>query len=163
MAGTNEEETTSPPRRVTGDLRGFAVALRRTHGEMSRLVHGFALAHGLHPTDVQALGIILDNPQPLTPGRLREQLGLSSGAVTACLDRLEKAGHIRRSRESKDRRVVHVHYVESARAVARQYFLPLAEATGRAREQFDDQELATAMRFLTALNEELAALRTPER
>ncbi|MFF9011951.1 MarR family winged helix-turn-helix transcriptional regulator [Streptomyces sp. NPDC014870] len=163
MAGTHDEETTPPPGRTTGDLQSFAVALRRTHGEMSRLVHGFALAQGLHPTDVQALGIILDSPQPLTPGRLREQLGLTSGAVTACLDRLEKAGHIRRSRESTDRRVVHVRYVESARAVARQYFLPLAEATAGALDRFDDRELATALRFLSALNDELAAVRAPER
>ncbi|MEU8759693.1 MarR family transcriptional regulator [Streptomyces sp. NPDC048659] len=162
MAGT-DDETTSPPRRVTGDLQGFAVALRRTHGELNRLVHGFALAHGLHPTDVQALGIILDSPQPLTPSLLREKLGLTSGAVTACLDRLEKAGHVRRSRESADRRVVHVRYEEGARAVARQYFRPLAEATSRARERFDDAELATALAFLTTLNEELTALRAPER
>ncbi|MFJ3582969.1 MarR family winged helix-turn-helix transcriptional regulator [Streptomyces sp. NPDC090127] len=163
MAGTDDGETTSPPQRVNGDLQNFAVALRRTHGEISRVVHGFALTHGLHPTDVAALGIILDSPQPPTPGRLREQLGLTSGAVTACLDRLEKAGHIRRSKESADRRVVHVHYEEGARAVARQYFLPLAEATARTRERFDERELSAALRFLTALNEELGAVRTPER
>ncbi|MFJ6636518.1 MarR family winged helix-turn-helix transcriptional regulator [Streptomyces sp. NPDC091376] len=163
MASTDDGETVSPPARVPGDLQSFAVALRRTHGEISRLVHGFAATHGLHPTDVQALGIILDSPEPLTPGRLQEQLGLTSGAVTACLDRLEKAGHLRRSRASTDRRVVHVHYVESARAVARLYFRPLAEAATQARERFDDEELATALRFLTVLNEELGALRTPRR
>ncbi|MEV5970311.1 MarR family transcriptional regulator [Streptomyces sp. NPDC051921] len=163
MASTRDGESASTPAHVPVDLQSFAVALRRTHGEMSRLVHGFATTHGLHPTDVQALGLILDSPEPLTPGRLREQLGLTSGAVTACLDRLEKAGHIRRSRADTDRRVVHVHYVESARAVARLYFRPLAEAATRARDRFDDEELATALRFLTALNEELGALRTPRR
>ncbi|MEU4271878.1 MarR family transcriptional regulator [Streptomyces sp. NPDC026092] len=161
MASTDDRDRTAPPAGAPGDLQSFAVALRRTHGEMSRLVHGFAHAHGLHPTDVQALGIVLDSPEPLTPGRLREQLGLTSGAVTACLDRLEKAGHIRRSRESADRRVVHVHYEEGARAAARQYFLPLAQAADRARERFDAEELATALRFLTALNDELGALRAP--
>ncbi|MFD3665228.1 MarR family winged helix-turn-helix transcriptional regulator [Streptomyces sp. NPDC058659] len=163
MASTDDRDRTAPPGGAPGDLQNFAVALRRTHGEISRLVHGFALAQGLHPTDVQALGIILDSPEPLTPGRLREHLGLTSGAVTACLDRLEKAGHVRRSRDSADRRVVHVHYVEGARAAARRYFLPLAEATSRARGRFDDEELATALRFLTALNEELGALRAPGR
>ncbi|MCF2436360.1 MarR family transcriptional regulator [Streptomyces thinghirensis] len=34
----------------------------------------------------------------MTPGRLREHLGLTSGAVTACVDRLERAGHVRRVR-----------------------------------------------------------------
>ncbi|WUT33127.1 MarR family winged helix-turn-helix transcriptional regulator [Streptomyces sp. NBC_00691] len=148
---------------MPGDALSFARALRRTNGEINRLVHGFALAQGLHPTDVQALSVVLDSPEPLTPGRLREHLGLTSGAVTACLDRLERAGHIRRSRESADRRVVHVHYAEGAKAAARSYFMPLAQAAERARLRFDAEELAAAVRFLDALNEELGDLHVPRR
>ncbi|WP_327265211.1 MarR family transcriptional regulator [Streptomyces sp. NBC_01232] len=159
MASSDDQDPTSPP----GSLQAFAVALRRTHGEISRLVHGFAHAQGLHSTDVQALAVVLDSPEPLTPGRLREHLGLTSGAVTACLDRLEKAGHIRRTRDTADRRVVHIHYETGARAAARRHFLPLAEAAARAADRFDEQELATALRFLTALNDELADLRVPRR
>lgn len=98
------------------------------NGEINRLVHSFAHAQGLHATDVQALGAILDADVPLTPGRLREHLGLTSGAVTACLDRLERAGHVRRARESSDRRVVHLYYEPGAKAAARSFFMPLAEA-----------------------------------
>ncbi|MFD3991364.1 MarR family winged helix-turn-helix transcriptional regulator [Streptomyces sp. NPDC058583] len=164
MASTEEPETGgTAPSRVPGDAQSFARALRRTNGEINRLVHGFALAQGLHPTDVQALSVVLDSPEPLTPGRLREHLGLTSGAVTACLDRLERAGHIRRSRESADRRVVHVHYVEGAKAAARSYFMPLAQAAERARLRFDAEELAAAVRFLDALNEELGDLPVPRR
>ncbi|WP_412104310.1 MarR family transcriptional regulator [Streptomyces europaeiscabiei] len=71
------------------DLHAFAVALRRMNGEINRLVHAFAGDHGLHATDVQALAAILDAEVPMTPKRLREHLGLTSGAVTACVDRLE--------------------------------------------------------------------------
>ncbi|MER7624590.1 MarR family transcriptional regulator [Streptomyces sp. NPDC126503] len=163
MASEEDRDTRPDPRNAAGDLQSFAVALRRTQGEINRLVHGFAQAQGLHPTDVQALAVVLDSPEPLTPGRLREHLGLTSGAVTACLDRLERAGHIRRTRESADRRVVHVRYEDGARAAARRYFLPLAEATERARERFAPEELAVALRFLTVLNEELGALRVPRR
>lgn len=140
------------------DLQAFAVELRRLNGEMNRLVHGFAATQGLHATDVQALAAILDSDTPLTPGRLREHLGLTSGAVTACLDRLERAGHIRRSRDSKDRRVVHLHYAPRGRSAARAHFLPLAEAAARAQEGFGDDELAVVLRFLTAMNEELDRL-----
>ncbi|MFJ4964620.1 MarR family winged helix-turn-helix transcriptional regulator [Streptomyces sp. NPDC088729] len=137
-------------------LRAFAVELRRMNGEINRMTHGFAAHQRLHATDVSALAAILDAPSPLTPGALREHLGLTSGAVTACLDRLERAGHVRRVRESADRRVVHVHYEASARAVARDYFMPLAEATARARARFSETELTTALRFLAAMNEEMA-------
>ncbi|MEV8585315.1 MarR family winged helix-turn-helix transcriptional regulator [Streptomyces sp. NPDC051180] len=163
MAREDDRDATAAPGGTAGDLQSFAVALRRTQGEINRLVHGFAQTQGLHPTDVQALAVVLDSPEPLTPGRLREHLGLTSGAVTACLDRLERAGHIRRSRDSTDRRVVHVRYEDGAKAAARRYFLPLAEAAERAREQFDAEELLVALRFLNTLNEELGALRVPRR
>ncbi|HEV7628671.1 MAG TPA: MarR family winged helix-turn-helix transcriptional regulator, partial [Streptomyces sp.] len=118
----------------------------------------------LHPTDVQALVAILDGDvegAALTPGRLREQLNLTSGAVTACLDRLERAGHVRRTRDSTDRRVVHLRYELAAKAVARAYFRPLARGTEAARELFSEQELAVVLRFLAAMNEELGRLRRP--
>jgi DNA-binding MarR family transcriptional regulator len=158
--------TVNDPRRGTGDgeqgpaaaatdLQAFAVALRRMNGEINRLVHAFAGDHGLHATDVQALAAILDADAPMTPKRLREHLGLTSGAVTACVDRLERAGHVRRVRESADRRVVHLYYAADARSAARTYFRPLAEATEAARSRFTGEELAVVLRFLAAMNEEL--------
>ncbi len=140
----------------------LAVRLRRMNGEINRLVHGFAGSQGLHATDVQALAAILDAREPMTPGRLREHLGLTSGAVTACVDRLERAGHVRRVRESADRRVVHLHYVPGARAAARTYFRPLAEAASAACARFDEAELAVVARFLGTLNEELRLVRSDE-
>ncbi|MFJ9107662.1 MarR family winged helix-turn-helix transcriptional regulator [Streptomyces sp. NPDC102283] len=145
------------------DLQAFAVELRRMNGEINRMTHGFAAHQQLHPTDVSALAAILDAPSPLTPGALREHLGLTSGAVTACLDRLERAGHVRRARESSDRRVVHVYYEASARTAARDYFMPLAEATARARARFSETELTTVLRFLAAMNEELGEVPTARR
>ncbi|MGW1958085.1 MarR family winged helix-turn-helix transcriptional regulator [Streptomyces sp. NPDC001920] len=145
--------------RAGGDLQDFAVQLRRMNGEINRLVHGFAGDHGLHATDVQALAAILDAEEPMTPSRLRQHLGLTSGAVSACVDRLERAGHIRRVRESADRRVVHLHYAADARSAARTYFRPLAQATQAARERFTEDELATVLRFLAAMNEEMGRLR----
>ncbi|WP_282693891.1 MarR family winged helix-turn-helix transcriptional regulator [Streptomyces sp. CC208A] len=160
-----EDQGDAVGERDTGDvgLHRFAVALRRTFGEVNRVAHGFAADQRLHPTDVQALSFVLDHEGPVTPGLLRNHLGLTSGAVTACLDRLEKAGHIRRTRESADRRVVHVEYADGAKAVARAHFRPLAEATEKARARFDEGELGTVLRFLEVLNAELADLRVPRR
>ncbi|WP_308117496.1 MarR family winged helix-turn-helix transcriptional regulator [Streptomyces anatolicus] len=158
MAST--EDSTDESGTAT-DLQSFAVQLRRMNGELNRVVQAFAVGQNLHATDVQALSAILDADEPMTPGRLRTHLGLTSGAVTACLDRLERAGHIRRSRESQDRRVVHLHYENSARSAARAFFQPLAVATESTRALFDTEELNVVMRFLTALNEELSDVRPP--
>lgn len=162
MASTEEPAGQGPavaPEKESADLLAFAVQLRRLNGEINRVVHGFAAAQNLHATDVQALAAILDADGPLTPGRLREHLGLTSGAVTACLDRLERAGHIRRMRDSADRRVVHLHYEAGARTAARASFRSLADATAGARDRFSEDELVVVLRFLAAMNEELAALR----
>ncbi|MYR44746.1 helix-turn-helix domain-containing protein [Streptomyces sp. SID5910] len=160
--GRRAHERETPSGAEAGDLHALAAALRRMNGEINRLVHGFAASHGLHATDVQALAAILDAEEPMTPGRLREHLGLTSGAVTACVDRLERAGHVRRVRESADRRVVHLHYVPDARAAARTHFRPLAEAAAAARDRFDADELAAVVRFVTAMNEELRLVRSAD-
>ncbi|MFI6950380.1 MarR family winged helix-turn-helix transcriptional regulator [Streptomyces sp. NPDC050422] len=157
------------PDRDTSDgptgLQSFAVLLRRMTSEFNRITHEFAQAQGLHPTDVQALIAILDADHgeagsAMTPGRLREQLDLTSGAVTACLDRLERAGHIHRVRDGGDRRVVRLHYAAAAKLVARDFFRPLAAATDAARKQFDEDELRVVIRFLQATNDELTQLRS---
>ncbi|WP_432051917.1 MarR family winged helix-turn-helix transcriptional regulator [Streptomyces xiamenensis] len=147
-----------------GTLRSYAVLLRRMTGEFNRLIHAFAHDQGLHPTDVQALISILDEGpenggEPMTPGRLRARLNLTSGAMTACLDRLERAGHIRRTRDAQDRRVVHLHYAAEGKRVAREFFQPLATVTATAMTPFSDAERRAIGGFLSSLNEELAGIR----
>lgn len=145
---------------VRVDLRSIAVRLRRMTAEFNRVAHEFANQQGLHTTDVQALIMILDAPAPITPGKLREELNLTSGAVTACLDRLERAGHIRRVRDAADRRVIHLHYNEPAKELAAAFFSPLAGSTSSALRRFTPEQLRTVAAFLDAMNEELALLRT---
>lgn len=168
MAGADRDDSGADPAQPAAPappgsgediaLHALAVRLRRMNGEINRLVHRFAAERRLHATDVQALAAILDAEQPMTPGRLGEHLGLTSGAVTACVDRLERAGHIRRVRESSDRRVVHLHYAEDARETARTHFRPLADAARSATRRFTDAEMSVVLRFLGALNEELVAV-----
>ncbi|MGW0750550.1 MarR family winged helix-turn-helix transcriptional regulator [Streptomyces sp. NPDC002587] len=163
MAGTKEDAHAAQPQDPT-DLQAFAVLLRRMNSEFNRMAHEFAQAHGLHTTDVQALIALLDNGsdgsvQPMTPGRLGEQLNLTSGAVTACLDRLERAGHVRRTRAPDDRRVVHLQYAPAGREVARDYFMPLARTTDAVRAEFDEAELSVVVRFLASMNDRLTLLR----
>ncbi|MFE5796520.1 MarR family winged helix-turn-helix transcriptional regulator [Streptomyces sp. NPDC056503] len=145
----------------SSDLFAYAVLLRTLNRELNRSTLDFAHESGLHATDIHALSVIMDSSagtdEPVTPTRLREELRLTSGAVTACLDRLERSGHISRVRDSADRRVVHIVYNSEARALAREYFSPLARATENARSRFTPAELDTIAAFLRTLNTELAA------
>jgi DNA-binding MarR family transcriptional regulator len=60
---------------------------------------------GINRTDLRCLNIV-DNQGPMTAGRLAELSGLTTAAVTAVLDRLERAGYARRVRDQPDRRQV---------------------------------------------------------
>jgi DNA-binding MarR family transcriptional regulator len=116
----------------------------------------FARVNGLHSTDVRALIHLLDAGRSgvtATPGWLGSQLGMNSAATTAVIDRLERAGHVRRERESADRRRVHLVVSAEAMALGWSFFGPLIDGMLAAMEAFTDAELDTVARFLSAMAE----------
>ena len=61
---------------------------------------------GINSTDMQAVSLLMSEG-PATPGELAERTGLTAGgAITAVVDRLEKAGYVTRERDATDRRKV---------------------------------------------------------
>ena len=98
-------------------------------GTFTEFSHRFASWLGLHSTDATALMEITaaeEKGTPLSPARLGERISLTSGATTALLNRLEKAGHIVRTRENADRRVVTLHSSAHVQDLADEFFGPLA-------------------------------------
>jgi DNA-binding MarR family transcriptional regulator len=81
---------------------------------------------GVNRIDLRCLNI-LDNQGPITAGRLAELSGLTTAAVTAVLDRLERAGYARRVRDEKDRRQVIVELTPLIPERGEQIWGPLAE------------------------------------
>lgn len=88
---------------------------------------------GLSATDTKCIDLILRAPgATLTAGQLSELSGLTSGAITHILDRLEKRQFIERTRDTADRRKVFVRVrIESMAPV-----IPLYEAVGKAYLDF---------------------------
>lgn len=85
----------------------------------------FASGNGMHPTDVRALIVLMDArraAEEMTAGRLGAALGLNSAGTTALVDRLERAGHVRRVRGAADRRKVVVEVDERAAALGQAFF-----------------------------------------
>lgn len=62
---------------------------------------------GLHATDLRALRLLAE--KPMTAGALGEGLRLTGAAITALIDRLEKACYVSRDRDAVDRRKVTIH------------------------------------------------------
>jgi DNA-binding transcriptional ArsR family regulator len=105
---------------------------------------------GLNPTDSNALGFLAETGA-IPAGRLAELMGLSTGAITAVLDRLEKAGLVRRESDPDDRRRVLI--VPAARGKRGQelsrLFGPLARPFGALVRSYDEEELGVILDFVS--------------
>lgn len=107
---------------------------------------------GMGMTDMQVVGHIQREGGAMTPGRLAELTGLSTGTITGVLDRLENAGFIRRERDPGDRRrvLLHVEATRLQRDVAPLYAAQ-GERLAEVVEQFAPDQRATIAAFLDAL------------
>lgn len=123
-----------------------------------------ARSGGLNGSDLQAVGLLLSEG-PATPGELASRIGLTAGgAITAMIDRLERAGYVSRSRDAADRRKVIVSAVpETVMARVGPVYEGVAARWNEYLETLTDEQLAFANEFLAraaAFNrDEVEALR----
>jgi DNA-binding MarR family transcriptional regulator len=96
-------------------------AIRASQTATDAFDHAVADYVGLDRTAYRCLDI-LDQEGPMTAGRLAERAQLSPGAMTALLDRLERRGLARRTRDTKDRRRVLVEVTPELRQMAAQLY-----------------------------------------
>lgn len=118
------------------------------------LHHAIAGRSGINVTDMQCLNL-LQLRGPMTPGQLAEAMFLTTGgAITAVVDRLEKAGLVRRRRDRRDRRRVIVEPVESgAVAEITRRFQPVGEMYEKMLADYSDEDLERFLDFQTRANE----------
>ena len=108
---------------------------------------------GVSATDLHCLNIV-ESRHGLTAGELAVESGLTTGAVTAVIDRLERAGYARRLRDERDRRKVKVEVTDAFHARARDIWGPVAaEWRAALAKRFSAAELATIAAFLAQVEE----------
>jgi DNA-binding MarR family transcriptional regulator len=128
-------------------LAALHVAMRNVSGQGVLFSQAMAERLGINSTDLECLDyVVLRGPQ--TAGALAEMTGLSTGAITGVIDRLERAGFAQRESDAKDRRKV---LVKALPAVERR-ILPLARPMERAANaalaRYSDDELRLLLDFL---------------
>ncbi|MFG2130525.1 MarR family winged helix-turn-helix transcriptional regulator [Streptomyces sp. NPDC048751] len=119
----------------------------------------FAQRNGMHPTDVRALIALMDArraEEEMTAGRLGAALGLNSAGTTALVDRLERAGHVRRVRAEGDRRKVLIEVDERAVELGQAFFGPLIGRVVELVRGYDEREVAAIRGFLGGVREAAA-------
>jgi DNA-binding MarR family transcriptional regulator len=136
----------TPPRHEL--IKALDEAVRKVGAQSVLISDLVATRVGLNSTDLECLDLLY-LAGGITAGKLAEHTGLTTGATTAVIDRLERAGFVRRRRDPEDRRRVFVEVVPESGVPVLPFYIPLKEAMDRLNEQYNDEQLAVVVDFLT--------------
>jgi DNA-binding MarR family transcriptional regulator len=121
--------------------------VRRSQVATDRFDDSVAVALGINRTDMRCLDI-LERAGPLPAGRLAESAGLSTGAMTTALDRLEAAGFARRVHDSTDRRRVLVELTPHVAELTRRYYAEHAAMGAALYDLYTAAEIELLLSFV---------------
>lgn len=133
------EKTTKA--QLTDDLIN---ALQESTNEIIFLNNALAASLGLNTTDFRCVNLLM-RYGPVPAGKLAELTGLSTGAITSVVDRLEKAGYVKRLNNTKDRRTKIIKLVENKQLAKMQsnFFQNRVDLM----ESYSNQELEVIIHF----------------
>ncbi len=144
-------------------IEGVVRALRRVNFQGSIFGQTIAIRLGLSESDIDALELLIDTGAA-TAGKLSEVMGLTTGAVTRVVDRLEQAGYVRRVTDPADRRRVVIEVVPERVATIESLLDSLERAAAEEVDRYTPEQLATINDFLSRMADltqsESARLRT---
>jgi DNA-binding MarR family transcriptional regulator len=127
-------------------INDVAIEARVHQVAYDRFEDAAAACVGVNRTAMRCMDV-LDQAGQLTPSEIAVQTGLTSGAVTAMLDRLERVGLVQRRPDPSDRRRVLVQLTDKARELASEIYGPLAVEMTEF-ERYSDAELRLIANFL---------------
>lgn len=107
---------------------------------------------GLNATDHKCLDF-LNRTGPVTAGQLAQLTGLTTGAVTNIIDRLEQSGYVVRDRDPEDRRRVVVKPVPNGSAYLSPLFKSITQSTLMILSQYNEQQAQLILGFIRQCNE----------
>ncbi len=122
--------------------------LRRVSAQSVLLSDTVASHVGVTPPILECLDLLF-LAGPTTAGQLAEHAGLTTGAMTAVIDRLERNRFVRRTHDSRDRRRVLVEVLPRALERIQPLYEPLAAAMSRLHRSYDDKELEVIVDYLS--------------
>lgn len=136
------------PRNRAALLTSLDRVIRKVIAQSGLLSRRTAEKAGLNSTDLECLERLCREPSA-TAGRLAELTGLTTGAITAVIDRLERAGYVRRMPNSNDRRSVIIEALATGPRLLQQLVEPLTRSMDKLNERYEDAELALVLDYLT--------------
>jgi DNA-binding MarR family transcriptional regulator len=131
-------------------LDAVGVKLREVAGLSVLYSQAMAARLGINRTDLECLDL-LSFGSKVTAGALAERTGLTTGAMTTAIDRLERAGFVRRRRDAADRRKVVVAATSAGRRHGEPPRAPMRKIVSQVLNRYEDEQL----RFLSQVLGEL--------
>jgi DNA-binding MarR family transcriptional regulator len=122
--------------------RAYQIAVDQMDDAFFRLI-------GVNPTDGRCLDII-DLSGGISAGELARAVDLSPAAVTSVIDRLERMGFVKRTRDREDRRRVIVQPTDKVARYADLAYMPMGAEGVKLLGDMSNKELEAVIRFLSA-------------
>ena len=142
------KSSVSRPKARAALMEQLEHAARRSSAQGVMFSQAVANCIGISSSDLECLDF-LNLEGRVTAGRLAEVTGLTTGAITGVVDRLEKAGLARRERDADDRRKVFITTVPENVATIGKFYEHMQRAVLKDWESYTDAELKLLLRFMT--------------
>ena len=120
--------------------------MRRSSAQGAMFAKTVADRAGISASDMDCMDF-LNLEGRMTAGRLAELTGLTTGAITGVIDRLEKAGYVRRERDESDRRKVFIAVVPETAARIGRLYVPMQQSMQKVWSRYSEEELRLLLRF----------------
>lgn len=128
-------------------LEAIGAAARAQQRAVDRFDQALVDHVGANRTDGRCIDLIAELG-PISAGDLARAAHLTTGAVTTAIDRMARAGWVRRTDDPNDRRRVLLEITEQTKGVLHDVFVPLVRDGHRVLERFGDEQLATILAYL---------------
>jgi DNA-binding MarR family transcriptional regulator len=129
-------------------LQELENAMRKASAQGAMFAKAVADRAGISSSDMDCMDF-LNLEGRMTAGRLAELTGLTTGAITGVVDRLEKAGFVRRERDESDRRKVFIAPVPERMMEIGRFYELVQRAMQKQSERYSDAELKLLLRYTT--------------
>jgi DNA-binding MarR family transcriptional regulator len=142
---------------LSGRRAQLAALIRQYQRDIDAFDQAVAERVGLSRTDFRCLDLVLELATagiPATPRRLAEAAGLTPSTITSVLDRLERAGYLRRIREPADRRQVLLQLTAMFAEVTEEIFGPVAADGAAQLRQLSDAGVETLIAFFSRAHDQ---------
>jgi DNA-binding MarR family transcriptional regulator len=107
---------------------------------------------GLNRTDLRCLSV-MSQLGPMPVGEIGRAVGLSRGAATTALDRVERAGYGRRVRDPNDRRGVLIEMTDKAQDAVGEIWGPMVKEGQKLMATTSVEDLRVILAFLEGARE----------